>query len=283
MKRFFAFFLTLATLSATAQSIKDRVVHNDPAKYKELSAVHAGAGKMGFSELIGRSELSTNFLYLHAGIIEPKSGIGHHFHHNIEEMYLLLNGEAEFTVNGRTSKIKAPAIVPCKMGDSHAIYNSSGERVRWLNFAVSLNKGRGDAFDLGDSRVGAAIDPIPVFVSGRLERDKLKPNSPDYKGNGILYRRAIGPDVFRTDWDHVDHVLIPAGSSAGPRQLAGIEEVYYVIKGTGAVVINDGKTDVKADDAFFGSLGENVTISNGGKEDLELLVIGIAPIKTKGP
>jgi len=282
MKRFFAFFLTLATLYATAQSIKDRVVHNDPAKYKELSAVHAGAGKMGFTELIGRSALSTNFLYLHAGIIEPKSGIGHHFHHNIEEMYLLLNGEAEFTVNGRTSKIKAPAIVPCKMGDSHAIYNASGERVRWLNFAVSLTKGRGDAFDLGDSRVGAAIDPIPVFVSGRLERDKLKPNSPDYNGNGILYRRAIGPDVFRTDWDHVDHVVIPAGSSAGPRQLAGIEEVYYVIKGTGAVAINDGKTDVKADDAFFGSLGENVTISNGGKEDLELLVIGIAPSKQKG-
>ena len=282
MKRLFAFFLTITTLYATAQSIKDRVVHNDPAKYKELSAVHAGAGKMGFTELIGRSELSTNFLYLHAGIIEPKSGIGHHFHHNIEEMYLLLNGEAEFTVNGRTSKIKAPAIVPCKMGDSHAIYNASGERVRWLNFAVSLNKGRGDAFDLGDSRVGAAIDPIPVFVSGRLERDKLKPNSPDYNGNGILYRRAIGPDVFRTDWDHVDHVVIPAGSSAGPRQLAGIEEVYYVIKGTGAVAINDGKTDVKADDAFFGSLGENVTISNGGKEDLELLVIGIAPSKQKG-
>ena len=282
MKRLFAFFLTLTTLCATAQFIKDRVVHNDPAKYKELSAVHAGAGKMGFTELIGRSVLSTNFLYLHAGIIEPKSGIGHHFHHNIEEMYLLLNGEAEFTVNGRTSKIKAPAIVPCKMGDSHAIYNSSGERLRWLNFAVSLNKGRGDAFDLGDSRVGAAIDPIPVFVSGRLERDKLKPNSPDYNGNGILYRRAIGPDVFRTDWDHVDHVVIPAGSSAGPRQLAGIEEVYYVIKGMGAVAINDGKIDVKADDAFFGSLGENVTISNGGKEDLELLVIGIAPSKQKG-
>jgi hypothetical protein len=53
-----------------------------------------------------------------------------------------LNGEAEFTINGRTAKIQAPAIVPCKMGDSHAIYNPSGEQIRWLNFAVSLNKGR---------------------------------------------------------------------------------------------------------------------------------------------
>jgi mannose-6-phosphate isomerase-like protein (cupin superfamily) len=282
MKRLLAFFLAIITVYATAQSIKDRVVHNDPTKYRELSAVHAGAGKMGFTQLIGRSELSTNFLYLHAGIIEPKSGIGHHFHHNIEEMYVLLNGEAEFTINGRTSKIKAPAIVPCKMGDSHAIYNSSGERLRWLNFAVSLNKGSGDAFDLGDSRVGAPIDPIPVFVSDRLVRDKLKPNDPTYPGNGVLYRRAITPHVFKTDWDHVDHVVIPGGSSAGPRRLAGIEEVYYVIGGTGTVVFSDGKTDVKADDAFVGSLNENVMISNGGKEDLELLVIGIAPSKQKG-
>jgi mannose-6-phosphate isomerase-like protein (cupin superfamily) len=80
-------------------------------------------------------------------------------------MYVLLSGEAEFTINGRTSKIKAPALVPCKMGDSHGIYNSSNEPVRWLNFAVSKVKGQADNFDLADTRVGAKIDPVPVFVS----------------------------------------------------------------------------------------------------------------------
>lgn len=281
MKRVFALFLTIITAYTSAQPLKDRVVHNDPAKYRELSAVHAGAGKMGFTQLIGRDELSTNFLYLHAGVIEPKSGIGHHFHHNIEEMYVLLNGEAEFTINGRTSKIKAPAVVPCKMGNAHAIHNSSGERLRWLNFAVSLNKGRADNYDLGDSRVGATIDPIPVFVSGRLERDKLKPNSPAYIGNGVLYRRVLGPEVFSTDWAHVDHVVVPAGSSVEPRNLEGIEEVYYVIKGTGTANVNGEKTSVKVDDAFYGALGEKIAISNVGKDDLEVLVIGIAPSKKK--
>ena len=53
MRQLFALFLTI-TVYANAQSIKERVVHNDPAKYKELSAVHAGAGKMGFTQLIGR-------------------------------------------------------------------------------------------------------------------------------------------------------------------------------------------------------------------------------------
>jgi mannose-6-phosphate isomerase-like protein (cupin superfamily) len=282
MKRIFALLLTIMGGYISAQPVNSRVVHNDPAKYRELSAVHAGAGKMGFMQLIGRNELSTNFLYLHAGVINPKSGIGHHFHHNIEEMYVLLNGAAEFTINGRTSNIKAPAIVPCKMGDAHAIYNSSSESIRWLNFAVSLNKGKADNYDLGDARVGAALDPIPVFVSSRLERDKLRPNNPAYAGNGVLYRRVLGPEVFSTDWAHVDHVVIPAGIAIEPRQLEGVEEVYYVIKGTGAVTIKDEKSSVKADDTFFGSLGEKVAMSNDGKDDLEVLVIGIAPSKQKG-
>src|SRR5687767_7344828 len=213
MKRVFTFLLVVMVVYATAQPVKDRVKINDPAQYKELSAVHAGAGKMGFTQLIGRNDLSTNFLYLHTGIIEAKSGIGHHFHHNIEEMYVILNGEAEFTINGRTSKIKAPAIVPCKMGDSHAIYNSSSQPIRWLNFAVSSVKGRGDNFDLADARVGATLDPIPVFVSGRLEREKLKENSLSYTGSGIMYRNIFGTDVFRSDWNNVGHLVVPVGKS----------------------------------------------------------------------
>ena len=281
MKPLFTLLLALLAVYTTAQPVKDRVIYNDPGKYRELSAVHAGAGKMEFTQLIGRTELSTNFLYLHAGVIHPKSGIGHHFHHTIEEMYVLLNGTAEFTINGRTSTIKAPAIVPCKMGDAHAIYNSSSERLRWLNFAVSLNKGRSDAFDLGDARVGVKNDPIPVFVAGRLERDKLKANDPAYTGNGVLYRRMLGPQVFRTDWAHVDHVVIPPGSAISPRQPEGIEEVYYVIKGSGSVSLNDEKANIKADDTFYGMLGEKVGIVNDAKEDLELLVIGIAASKHK--
>ncbi|TMI74294.1 MAG: cupin domain-containing protein [Bacteroidetes bacterium] len=283
MKRLTAILLmTFSMVVATAQTLKDRIVRNDPSKYRNLTAVHAGAGQMAFTQLIGRTELSTNFLYLHAGVINAKSGIGHHFHHTIEEMYVLLTGEAEFTINGRTSKIKAPAIVPCKMGDAHAIYNSSKEPVRWLNFAVSETKGRADNFDLGDTRVGAAIDLIPVFVSGRLEQNKLKPVKLSTAGNSVLYRRVFGPDIFRTDWNHVDHLVIAPDSTSGPRQLEGIEEVYYVIKGSGTVSINNEIAAVKADDAFYGKLGEKITLAADSKEGLELLVIGINASKEKG-
>src|SRR5688572_33399251 len=105
MKQLFIILFAVAAVHATAQPVKDRIVFNDPAKYRRLSSVHAGAGAMEFTEMIGRNKLATNFLYLHAGTIYPKGGIGHHFHHSIEEMYVLLNGEAQITINGRTAKI----------------------------------------------------------------------------------------------------------------------------------------------------------------------------------
>lgn len=281
MKKMIVLLLLMSALHFSFESLAQRVVHNNPSNYRQLSAVHAGAGQMKFTGLIGSQALSTNFLYLHAGEIFDKGGIGQHFHHTIEEMYVILDGEAEFTVNGHTSKIKGPALVPCKMGDSHGIYNSSGKTIRWLNFAISTTKGRGDNFDLGDTRVGASIEPIPQFVSGQLKKESLKPTSTAYSGSDVLYRRVLGPDIFSTSWNHVDHVVIKAGGKTS-RQNKGVEEVYYVIKGSGSASNNpDSVFAVKADDAFYGLFGENIMLSNNGKEDLELLVIGVATSKQK--
>jgi len=282
MKSTISLLFTVTMFSAFSQSLTKRVVHNNPANYRQLNAVHAGAGQMKFAGLIGSQTLATNLLYLHAGEIPDKAGIGEHFHHSIEEMYVILGGEAEFTINGRTSKIKGPAVVPCKMGDAHGIYNSSGKTIKWLNFGVSTTRGRGDNFDLNDARVGVALDPIPQFVSSQLKRESLKPNSNAYAGKGILYRRIFSADIFSTSWDHVDHVIIPSGSTAS-RQLDGIEEVYYVINGSGTITLNSNSSSIQADDAFYGSLGEALAIANTGKDDLELLVIGIAPSNQKDP
>jgi len=168
------------------------------------------------------------------------------------------------------------------MGDAHGIYNSSGKTLKWLNFGVSTIKGRGDNFDLGDTRAGASLDPIPQFVSSELKRESLKSNNA-YPGNGVLYRRIFGPDIFSTSWDHVDHVLIPSGTTAGPRRLEGFEEVYYVINGSGKLNVQSDSSSIKADDAFYGSLGETISITNTGKDALELLVIGIAASRQKDP
>ena len=66
--------------------------------------------------LLDHTSLDTNLFFLHRGIIQPKSGIGAHFHNQCEEMFVILDGEAQFTVDGRTSVLKGPAGAPVPHG-----------------------------------------------------------------------------------------------------------------------------------------------------------------------
>ena len=87
---------------AAADALAQRIAHPDPAAYRQLSAVHGGAGSMSFTALLNRGAVTPEFNFLHRGVIPAGSGIGHHFHNVVEEMFVILDGEAQFTIDGRT-------------------------------------------------------------------------------------------------------------------------------------------------------------------------------------
>ena len=275
------FPLLLLTLPLFARDpLGQRIAHTDPAKYNQGKNVHKGAGELHYMGLLDATALNTKFLFLHRGQLQPGGGIGNHFHHTIEEMYVIFNGEAEFTIDGRTSTLKGPAAAPCKMGQAHAIYNASDKPVEWMNIAVSSVKGKYDNFDTDDDRVGVPKDPKPVFVNTRFDRALLRPVENYYGGKGTVhYRRAIQPEVFRTDWSYIDHLLIPPGSSTGKRVHQGVEEVYYVMAGSGSVRVNQETAAIRKGDAIPMLLRDEQSFANQGSEDLELLIIGVARVK----
>jgi len=99
-------------------ALAQRIVHTDPAKARPSPAVHDGAGVMQIQSLLETVDTDTNLWFLHRGTIPPKAGIGHHFHNNCEEMFIILDGEAQFTIDGRTASVKGPAGVLCRPGHS---------------------------------------------------------------------------------------------------------------------------------------------------------------------
>jgi mannose-6-phosphate isomerase-like protein (cupin superfamily) len=258
------------------QGLADRIGHTDPSKARHSIGVHDGPGSMDFRPLLGTDALDTNFLFLHRGVIQPKSGIGQHFHNKCEEMFIILDGEAQFTVDGRTSLLKGAVGVPDRMGHAHAIYNPTDHPLQWINVNVGMTKVY-DAFNLGDPRVDVPLDPIPQFITMHLDRTLLKPVSQMNGGTGtVQYRRALDPSVFSTAWSYVDHLLIPSGSSVGSDRLSDMSEVYYVLAGDGKITVDGQSAEIHTGDAIPIRLNEEKAIESTGKNPLELMVIGVA-------
>ena len=272
---------------ATAAALAQRIVHTDPAAYRPLTAVHGGAGSMSFTALLNRGALTPEFNFLHRGVIPAGSGIGHHFHNVVEEMFVILDGEAQFTIDGRTASVKGPAGVLCRTGHSHAIYNPGPGPVQWMNLNVSLVAGVYDNFDLGDTRAGAALEAIPTFMTIRLDKSQLR--APGARGRGasadppaanaVLSRRVAGPAMFSTTWSYLDHVVVPPGASTPDHPHDAIAEAYYVLDGDGTISLAGSQpatAPIRAGDAIPVRVGETTRLTGTGAGPLELLVMGVA-------
>jgi mannose-6-phosphate isomerase-like protein (cupin superfamily) len=276
--RILTFLLLLALALGAREPLAKRISHTDPAKYRAAKAVHGGPGQLDYMSILDAHSLDTNLFFLHRGILQPKSGIGAHFHNQCEEMFVIFDGEAQFTIDGRTYVLKGPAGAPVRMGHSHAIYNHTDKPVQWMNINVSAMKGTYDAFDLADPRIDVQIDPIPVFMSIRFDRTLLRPAP----GKGaVQYRRLLAPTVFSGPWAYVDHLLLSPNSSTSPHLHTEVAEFYYVMKGKGAVTVNSETSPIQEGDAIPIQLNEAHSFDNTGADPLEFLIVGVSRDNTR--
>jgi len=260
----------LLTATAAQAQLASKITHYDVSKTANLKAVHDGAGTMNFGPLMTDKTMSTNLLFLHRGVLHPHSGIGQHFHNHCEEMFVIFDDEAEFTINGRTSTLKGTVGAPDRMGSSHAIYNATDHDVEWMNINVGTSKVY-DAFNLGDDRVGAPQDKVPQFVTMRLDKALLKPGATP----GVMRRRALSPSVFFTAWSYVDHELVAPGATVPQTATPDMSEAYYVISGDGSVTVNGEPVAIRKGDAIPVEPGQAKSFK-GGSAPLELMIIGVA-------
>jgi len=277
MKKTLVLIVALAVPLLAREPLAERIRHTEPSKYTR-SRSHGSAGDMACQRLLPAGVLNVNLGFVDRCQIMPGGGVGHHFHNQCEEMFIVFDGEAEFTIDGRTSLLKGTVGAPCRMGHSHAIYNPTDHPVEFMNINVESVKDEYDNFDLGDARNNVtAKDPIPVFMTMRLDKDLLEPVQGYHGGTGTArYRRALEPTVFLTNWSYMDHLVLPPGASEGLNRHRGVEEVYYVLNGDGQAQVNHETAEIHKGDAVPVLLNEAHSFINNSSRDLEFMIIGIA-------
>src|SRR5579859_1028700 len=115
MRKTIVLFALAAMSSMSRDPLAQRIGHTDPGKYTR-SRSHGSAGDMACETLIPGNALTTNLQFVHRCQIMPGGGVGHHFHNQCEEMFIVFDGQAEFTVDGRTSVLKGTVGAPTRMG-----------------------------------------------------------------------------------------------------------------------------------------------------------------------
>ena len=285
--------------SAPHVPLDERIAHADPArciagkpgclKLTRVVGQHNGDGIAEFGPLYdpprgGRPNDTAKFNlgvplgFLHRGMLLPGASFGQHFHTNAEEMFMALDGEAEFTIDGRTSVLKGPAGAPDRLGHSHAIYNASNKPIQMMNINVQTDIPLGQGFtNLNDDRKNPVLDPIPQFIHMDLSPELLNRVQNMEGGKGtVMYSRALGPSVFSTAWSFVDHLVLPPGTSVGPVSKPGMAEIYYVLSGEGTATIGGETAKIYKDDAVPAAIDESRAFANTGRAPLDFMVFGIA-------
>ena len=182
-----------------ALPLAQKVSHYDPAKNRNAPSVHAGAGPMfAIGSMLENDHTDTNLWFLHRGEHSRRRPASAR----------ISTTTARRCSSSSTAKrsspstvippvLKGPVGAPVRMGHSHAIYNHTDKPVEWMNINVTAIKGWYDAYDLGDSRAGAPVEPNPNFMVMRLDRTLLRPFTGVQGGKGTVQaRRALDVQVF---------------------------------------------------------------------------------------
>lgn len=245
----------------------------------ELTGVHGGAGSILFMSLWDAADFDTPWAFVHAAILLPGGGIGHHRHDDSEEIFITVDNASQFTHNGRTAQVEGGAAVPLRCGETHAIYNHTEHETRWFNVHVTLPEGQPRSVDLGDTRVGVPLEGVDRLPVGRLDRTALRRRQ-THGGRGEVRSRLVweAPD-FRTNLGGLAHCVLPPGSSIGYHRHAGVEECYLVIHGSGRLTVEDETEVVQQWDTAPIAMGERHGLYNHTGEELELLVVAVCTVR----
>ncbi len=102
---------------------------------------HDGKGSIMFRRIWSNDSFKTNWYFVDHCVLPPDTSIGYHQHNTIEEVYYVISGEGLYTVNDHTVRAKPGDALPCRLQDSHGLYNDTNGDLEIMVVSVASRKG----------------------------------------------------------------------------------------------------------------------------------------------
>jgi len=99
---------------------------------------HDGKGPYDLHEIWSSSDFQSKIDFIDRVVIPPNSTVGYHKHTHNEEMYIVLAGSGEMTLNGKKTAIKKGDMILNQPEGEHGLVNHSSGNIDLLVIQVSL-------------------------------------------------------------------------------------------------------------------------------------------------
>ncbi|MFC4335407.1 cupin domain-containing protein [Salininema proteolyticum] len=116
-------------MSATATRPTPRP--RSPRDHALIVGVHGAEGRTGWKAFYTRRHLESPTEAVEWATLPPGAVSGEHRHTRTEEIYLILDGEGEFFLNGEPHPVRPGTLAMTTVGNTHGLRNTGSSTLNW--------------------------------------------------------------------------------------------------------------------------------------------------------
>ena len=94
--------------------------------------------------------------------------------------------------------------------------------------------------------------------------------------SSLFWKRFCTGNMLYSDLDSFEHVVVPSGSVIGEHVHSRTEEIYFIVRGEGEMMVDGAPHEVRAGDLVLTPLGSRHSFRPGG-DGAEIIVIEMLP------
>lgn len=224
------------------------VIVADTRNPADVYGVHGTRGLTQWACLARRAGLGDGWEAVEWARI-PVGGVsGEHLHTRTEEVYVLLSGRGEITLDGRPVPVRAGDAILTGLGTVHGLRNTGAEPLEWLVIEMPARAGR----TAPGHAAPAHTAPGPAAAGGRHAVVT------DLRGCGPVRPGAVFTGPLRT----LEAAELTAGERATLRT-DGVEHTVFVTRGSGRAATGRVRLQLVPGRALTLPLGTGAALTAG--------------------